>query len=290
MNVLRFKPLLIMAAVLLMPGPGLLANEEKAGLPAAKGEITGAGSHFSWFIMNAVKPGLEKKFDRKIKLYGRESMLGVGCNAGIKMAKQSAPDRETFGLVCCKLSKKEIKEKGLTVHPLATEPVLILVNKNNPVRNLSKKQVKAIFRGDIKSWIEVGGPDKPIVVVTRLHCKKRPGHWKTILPSKDLFRKDRLNVKSAGQMVSRIKDFPGAIGHTGSAWDFSESDNVVSISIDGVKPTGQALARKAYPFYRQLSIVTHGKVSSDLSKIIKDVQTGPDLKKVAKRYNLLPKN
>lgn len=254
-----------------------------------KGEIIGAGAHFSWLVMSSLKPGLEKKFGRKLKLFGRESMLGVGCNAGIKMAIQNTPERETFGLICCSLSKKEIREKGLTVHPLVREPILILVNKSNPVRNLSKKHVQAIFRGDIKNWLEVGGPDKPIVVVTRLHCKDRPGHWKTILPSKDLFRKNRLNVKSAGQMVSRVKDFPGAIGHTGSAWDFGAGDSVVSISIDGVKPTWQALAKKTYPFYRQLSAVTHGKISSDLEKILKDAQSGPDLKKVAKKYNLLPK-
>jgi phosphate transport system substrate-binding protein len=252
--------------------------------------LMGAGAHFAWIVFDALKADLEKKTGRKTVLFGENSMLGVGCNAGIKAAKQSKPGHETFGFVCCPLSDEEIEKEGLIVYPLAKEPILILTHDSNPVDNLSTKQARAIFRGDIVNWQEVGGPDQAIVVVTRLHCKKRPGHWKTILPSDKDFRQERLNVKSAAAMIQRINDFSGAIGHTGATWKFTPEDHVKVLTIDGFKPTAANLAAGNYPFFRVLSAVTNRDPSPDVVKLIHEAQTGPAFRRVAKQYELLPLN
>jgi len=254
------------------------------------GYITGAGAHFSWIIFNSLKKDLERVSGHKITLYGKDSMLGQGCNAGIKNAKLNSPGKETFGFVCCPLSKKEVEKKQIRVYPLALEPILILVNQTNPVSNLSKQQVRDIFAGKISNWKEVGGNDQPIAVVTRLHCKKRPGHWKTILPNAGDFRKIRLNVSSADEMVKRVSDFDGAIGHTGSTWLFETGNKVKHITIDGKAPTASNLKRKHYPFYRQLSAVTDLQPSENVKRIIREVQTGEAFFKVAKQFNLVPLN
>ncbi|MFQ5644631.1 MAG: substrate-binding domain-containing protein [Thiogranum sp.] len=185
--------------------------------------VTGAGAHFAWVIFDSLKADLEKASGRSIELHGRNSTLGMGCNAGIKTAMLNEPGHETFGFVCCPLSKEEVASKNLLVYPIALEPVLIVVNRANPVSDLSTDQVRGIMRGDIVNWSEVGGKDEPIVLVTRLHCKKRPGHWKTILPDAAEFRQKRLNVSSAADMVQRVGDFRSALGHIGSTWDFGRT-------------------------------------------------------------------
>ena len=270
-------------------------QKETCPLPMASdthptGFITGAGAHFSWIVFNSLKSDLEKNSGRKILLYGKDSMLGQGCNAGIKNASLNGPNKETFGFVCCPLSKQEVEKKKLRVYPLALEPILILVNQSNPVNNLSRQQVKDIFSGKIDNWKTVGGNDKPIAVVTRLHCKKRPGHWKTILPSAADFRKIRLNVSSADEMVSRVSDFSGAIGHTGSTWLFETGNKIKRITIDGKKASADNLRSNSYPFFRQLSAITDLKPSPDVLKIIKEVQTGPGFFQVSKQFELLPLN
>jgi len=143
------------------------------------------------------------------------------------------------------------------------------------------------MRGDIVNWSEVGGNDEPIVLVTRLHCKKRPGHWKTILPDAVEFRQKRLNVSSAADMVQRVGDFKSALGHIGSTWDFGPDSNIKVVSVDGYQPTAENLGNKHYPFFRNLSAVTNQTPSEDVLKIIHEVQTGPAFKAVAERYNLL---
>jgi len=255
-----------------------------------EGALMGAGAHFAWIVFDALKEDLERVTGRETILFGENSMLGVGCNAGIKAAKQNTLGHETFGFVCCPLSDKEIEEKQLIVYPLAKEPVLILTHKSNPVNDLSVEQVRSIFRGDTMNWKEVGGNDEPIVLVTRLHCKKRPGHWKTILPDAKNFRQERLNVKSASAMVQRINDFKSAIGHTGSTWKFDANDQVKAITVGGVAPTAENLKNGTYPFYRQMSAITTRDPSPDVVKLIKEAQTGPAFRRVAKQYQLLPLN
>lgn len=274
-------PLALLAALLLTP--------PASAAPSAGDEvIIGAGAHFSWAVFDALKPGLEQKSGRTLKLYGKESMLGAGCNAGIKLAKENAPGHETFGFVCCPLSDEEIAKNGLRLFPLAIEPILIMVNEANPITDLSAEQVRAVFRGEITNWKEVGGQDLPIVVVTRLHCKNRPGHWKTILPNAKDFRQERLNVNSAAEMINRINAFPGAIGHVGSAWLFDPEDKVKSVTVGGIAPTAANLKANTYLFFRQLSAVTNQHPSADLLGIIREAQRELAAGTVAKRYELLP--
>jgi ABC-type phosphate transport system substrate-binding protein len=250
--------------------------------------IVGAGAHFAWVIFNDLKPALEHRSGRQVKLFGKESMLGLGCNAGIKTAQQNRPGHETFGFVCCPLSEQEVREKGIRVYPIAREPILILVNKKNRITNLSRKQVREIFSGKINNWREVGGENKPIVVVTRLHCKHRPGHWKKILPDAKAFRNDRLNVKSAAEMIKRVTDFSGAIGHTGATWVFGHASEVKSVKVSGIAPTAKNLRAGRYPFYRVLSAVTNQQASPDVMTIIRQVQKGSEFSRVAKKYELVP--
>ena len=128
----RYLFLLLAGALSFVPVVHAADNDRQSPAP-----IIGGGAHFSWVVFHELQPGLEKLLDRDIELYGKDSALGLGCNAGIKNAMQNAPDHETFGFVCCELSEKEIREKKLQLHPLAHEPVLILVNQSNPIENLS---------------------------------------------------------------------------------------------------------------------------------------------------------
>ncbi|MDH5324340.1 MAG: substrate-binding domain-containing protein [Gammaproteobacteria bacterium] len=255
---------------------------------SAKNAITGAGAHFSWIVFDELESELEQLTGRKLNLYGQGSMMGVGCNAGIKTALKSTPEQEAFGFTCCPLSDVEMKKKSIQVYPIALEPILAIVNKDNPVQNLSEEQLRNIFNGKISNWKQVGGEDKPIIVVTRLHCKNRPGHWRLILPGEDDFVQKRLNVKSAAAMVEKVDRFSGAIGHIGSAWRFKPSDSVKPLSINGYEPSAANVKSRQYPFFRQLSAVTNSAPSDDVLRMIRYTQTSPTLQDIAKRYSLVP--
>jgi len=234
--------------------------------------FTAAGAHSTWVIMDKIKPALEKMNGQKITLFGKQSMLGVGCNAGIKSTLQSSDKQESFGMVCCPLSDAEVTKKNLIVYPLALEPLMILSHESNPITNLDVKQVKAIFSGEITNWKQVGGENKSIVVVTRLHCKKRPGHWKTILDSADKFTTKRINVQSADEMVKRVGDFKAAFGHAGTAWLRGEDSRTKIIRVNGFLPTRTNLKNGNYPFYRELAVITNKEASEKIKNLMRSAQ------------------
>lgn len=281
---------LVKTAVTAILSGCVFANLSANPSDPSENALMGAGAHFAWIVFDALKEDLERVTGRKTILFGENSMLGVGCNAGIKAAKQHSLDHETFGFVCCPLSDEEVKQNKLVVYPLANEPIMILVRSDNPVSNISSEQVRGIFRGDIINWKEVGGPDKPIVLVTRLHCKERAVHWKAILPEEKDFRQDRLNVKSTADVIQRINDFSGSIGYAGSTWKFRNSDRVKHLRIDGLAPTAENLASGKYPYFRQLSAITIENPSPDVVKLIQETQFGAGFRRVAEQYNLLPLN
>ncbi len=252
--------------------------------------ITGAGEHFTWVLLDEIRPRLERRYNIKLDLIGRESMLGHGCNQGIKKARENRPGHETFGFVCCPLTKEEVAKEGLTVHPVALEPLLIIVNKANPVSDIPVDKVRAIFRGEIRNWKEVGGPDRPIVLVLRPHCPQRPGHWKTIVPSVEQFRKDRIDVKAEAEVVQGVSDFVEGIGNIGATWVFDGRHQVKVVTLGGIAPTAANLKSGKYPFYQEQSIVTHGAVSPALAGMIREVQSGAAFREVARKYELLPLN
>ena len=272
--------------------PPPVATKEQPAPPAAPGftTVTGAGEHFTWVLLDEVRAKLEQTFKINLHLIGRESMLGHGCNQGIKKAKQNRPGNETFGFLCCPLAQEEIDKEGLTVHPIAIEPLMIIVNKDNPVSDIPIEKVRAIFRGEIRNWKEVGGLDRPIVLVLRPHCAQRPGHWKTIIPDVAQFRKDRIDVKSEAEVVQGVSDFAEGMGNIGSTWKFERHHKIKVVRVGGYAPTADNLRDRKYPFYQEQSIVTYGPISPSLGGMIREIQTGPDFRQVAKKYELLPTN
>lgn len=284
MNNNRLRCLSRLAGVWFVIGWGVAGAAEKPPMPT----ITGAGEHFTWVLLDQIRPQLERDQRLQLILFGKESMLGHGCNVGIKKAKENRVGNETFGFICCPLAKEEVAAEGLTVHPIALEPLLIIVNKSNPVQDIPIEKVRAIFRGEIRNWKEVGGEDRPIVIVLRPHCPQRPGHWKTIVPAVEQFRKDRIEVKAEAEVVQGVSDFAEGIGNIGSTWVFEPSQNIKVVTVSGVAPTAENLHNKRYPFYQEQSIVTHGEISAPLADMIREVQSGKDFRRVAEKYELLP--
>lgn len=282
--IMPFRAISLILAALVSP----ITAAEPA--PTAPRTVTGAGEHFTWVLLDEIRPQLERDFNLKLNLVGRESMLGYGCNQGIKKARENAPGNETFGFVCCPLTKEEAAKEGLTMHPVALEPLLIVVNKSNPVTDIPVEKVRAIFRGEIKNWKEVGGEDRPIVLVMRPHCKDRPGHWKTIVPTIEELRKDRIDVKAEAEVVQGVSDFSEGIGNIGATWVFEERHRVKTVTVGGVAPTAENLENGKYPFHQYQAIVTHGAVSSALADMIHEVQGGSAFRAVARKYGLLPVN
>ncbi|AJE04330.1 substrate-binding domain-containing protein [Geobacter pickeringii] len=95
---------------------------------------------------------------------------------------------------------------------IGKDRIVVIVHKDNPVKELSKEQLKGIFTGKIDNWKGVGGPDSPIIVV-----------WGKLVPgTNSMFTKamldgeavlnDVLETTTAAEIKVNVASNPPAIG------------------------------------------------------------------------------
>ncbi len=52
-------------------------------------------------------------------------------------------------------------------HIIAVDSMVVVTHASNPVDQMTKEQLEGIFSGEITSWAQVGGPDRPINVIAQ---------------------------------------------------------------------------------------------------------------------------
>jgi phosphate transport system substrate-binding protein len=89
----------------------------------------------------------------------REAYLRInpGANIEIQQSDSSTGMNAAIDGICdIGMASRELKsteiEKGLTGTIIATDGIAVIVNQDNPVNNMTRDQVKAVFTGSVTSW------------------------------------------------------------------------------------------------------------------------------------------
>lgn len=157
------------------------------------------------------------------------------------------------------MEAKEFKaavEKGIlpVAHVVALDGLAIVVHPANPVQDLTVEQVRDIYNGKIKSWKEVGGPDKPIIKISRDTNSGTYESFEILVMNKEKIAADAEYVGSNGQAQQRVKSTEGAIGYVGLAF----LQGVKALTINKIAPDQAAVASGRYPIARPLYMFTNG--------------------------------
>lgn len=60
------------------------------------------------------------------------------------------------------------KEKSLVKsYIIAQDSITVIVNKKNNIKNVTIEELQQIFTGKITNWMQLGGPDAPITLISR---------------------------------------------------------------------------------------------------------------------------
>ncbi|WIF95305.1 phosphate ABC transporter substrate-binding protein [Caminicella sporogenes] len=178
---------------------------------------------------------------------------GIGSSAGIKAASNGSAD---IGMASRNLKEKE-KEWGLTQHVIAYDGIAVVVNPNNPVKELTKEQIAKIFKGEIKNWKEVGGPDKEILVVSREAGSGTRGAFEEIVGIENAVREDALVAEGNGAVKANVASKEYAIGYLSFAY---LDDSVKALKVDGAEPTVENIKAGNYKISRPFLMVTKGEI------------------------------
>lgn len=191
-----------------------------------------------------------------------------GISAG-KMLRKSVD----LAAYCCPPSRTD-RLPTVEFHSLGIAPIALITHEDNPIQSISLQQAREIFQGKISRWTGVKPTpslfDKSIQPVGRLHCKIRPGHWRSLLPKEDMFSARLYEVGVIPDMISQVSRNPGAIG-----WEtplmvkqFADRGKVKMLDIDNMKPTDLThLLNGDWPIYRtyHLAVWSDGSRSNKLA-------------------------
>jgi len=168
------------------------------------------------------------------------------------------------------------KTKGvfLTEHEVAWDMIAVVVNKNNPVTNLTKKQVAGIFTGAIKDWSEVGGTPGPISIYTRNTSSGTYKDWQTLAMKGKDYAASSQKLAGNEQIAAETAGNAGGIGYVGLA--YVGAKGIKTVTIDGTAPTAENV--KGYAYSRPTFLYTNGAPAGKVKEFIDFVHSGAGAK------------
>ena len=116
-------------------------------------------------------------------------------------------------------------------HIVAMDGIAIVVHPSNPVADLTIEQIRDIYTGKIKNWKELGGPDQPIVVISRDTNSGTYETFETLVMNKEKMAERTEYVGSNGAIRQRVMSTPAAIGYVGLAF----TEGVKALTVTGIE-------------------------------------------------------
>lgn len=195
------------------------------------------------------------------------SISGGGSGNGIKAIIDGSTDIADSSRF---IKDKEVKlavEKGVYPVPFAVayDCIVPVVHPSNPVNNLSIEQLKAIYKGEIKNWKEIGGEDKKIVVISRDTSSGTYEVWEGKVMNKERVYPGALLQASNGAIVQAVSNTKGAIGYIGLGY---LDGSVKATTVNSIKGTPETTLDGTYPVSRPLFMFTNGWPKGDTLNFI----------------------
>ncbi|MGL5335167.1 MAG: phosphate ABC transporter substrate-binding protein [Enterovibrio sp.] len=218
----------------------------------AKETITVSGSTSVTDIMEV----LSEKYQSKNPNVFIE-IQGTGSSAGIKASQNGS---SMLGMVSRSLTNEE-KSPELKETIIALDGIAIVVNNKNSVDNLTIANIDKIYRGEIKSWADVGGAKKPLVVVTRDTASGTRSAFEEIMGLKKKVKNmtvsaisQRAQVANGNGVVKTIvSQNPYAIGFISLG---SVDSSLKAIKVEGSAPSIANVASGQYKVARPFLLLS----------------------------------
>jgi len=228
----------------------------------------------------------------------RISVTGGGSGTGI-----AALINNTVGIANAsrQIKKEEIEEaqsKGIepVEHIIARDAIAVIVNPENPVKELTLKQISDIYSGRTTNWKDVGGEDRPIVKLSReTNSGTHVYFLETVLrlsskEDKTLFSMDTLLLPSSEGIIAEVRQNPNAIGYDGLGYVPHDLKMIAIAKEAGgeyVLPSVETVNDKTYAVARDLYMYTNGEPTGAIKDYL-DWILSPEAQQIVADLGFVP--
>jgi phosphate transport system substrate-binding protein len=260
----------VLAAVLLSLVLALAGCGGKAGSKL----LTVAGS-------TSVQPFAEKLAEMYMELDDAETVnvQGGGSSAGIMAVIGGAAQ---IGTSSRELNECEVSQ--VAQYPIAWDGIAVVVHRDNPLRNLTLAQVRAIFAGWVTNWRQLGlALDHDIDAISREEGSGTRNAFEELVMKKTNVSDGCLVQDSNGAVRELVATDPYAIGYISVGL---VDARVKTLAIDGVLPTGANIKNHSYSLTRPFLFVTKGEPQGGAKRFVEFV-LGPTGQAMLEREGLV---
>ena len=185
------------------------------------------------------------------------------------------------------------KDEDLKIDVLALDGLAVVVNINNPVKSLTRKQLSDIYSGTLTNWKELGGQDKRIAVVTREASSGTRYSFETLLGLTKVIKDqlvstispNALVANSNGMVKTLVNHNPQAIGFISYG---SVDMSVHSLLIDDVDGNAETIADRQYPLTRPFLILHYPEKDTANVKSFLTYLKSREAQKIIQDYGYVP--
>jgi phosphate transport system substrate-binding protein len=173
---------------------------------------------------------------------------------------------------------------------LAIDSLVVIVNNENEVSELSAADLAKIYSGQATNWSEFGGLDEPITIVTRaedsgtfaLFMDGLFGGQAPAVPA------GAISVADNDAAAAYVNDNPGAIAYVGYAFQRGQKPLTI-ISECGIPTTPDPFSVKTeeYALFRRLYLYNRGDLSNELAQQFLGFTTSTEASNVIKQAGFI---
>ncbi len=190
----------------------------------------------------------------------RVTVSGGGSGVGVSSINHGIAE---IGMLSRSLTEGETERlaQKVNVIPIAYDAVTIAISKaiyEEGVTQLTIPQIAEIYRGKVKNWNRVGGPDAAILVIDKETSRGTRHVFAKVVLGNATARAPGATIitGSNNEGQAAIGNSNQAIGMLSSAW-LNDRVRAVAISRNGITttPSNEHITDGTYPIQRELNIL-----------------------------------
>lgn len=226
------------------------------------------------------------------------SVTGGGSGTGIAALMNGTVDIANASRAIKPEEIADAESMGFTPEQLiiARDAIAVIVNPSNPVSQLTLQQISDIYSGVYTNWSQVGGPDWPIVRLSReTNSGTHVYFLETVLrlgekDNKTFFSSETLLLPSSEGIINEVRLNPNAIGYDGLGYVPHDLKTIAIAPNAGdayILPSIATVNDNSYPIARDLYMYTAGLPEGSVAEYL-DWILSPEAQQIVADLGFVP--
>jgi len=220
---------------------------------------------------------------------------GGGSSAGVAAALSHTAEIGMSSRYMKESELDSLKDTGEEwyIIEIAKDGLAIIVHEDNPVKDLTLEQLRAIYSAEVTNWKDLGGNDAKIHVITREEGSGTRSAFEELVMGESYITPKAIVQDSNGSVRLLVSDNKNSIGFISLGLVEGEHGQkpVKALHLEGIEAKVENVRNHSYKLYRPflfITVVQEGKEPEGLTKKFIDFTLSTEGQQILISEGLIP--